>query len=49
MNGYFAHAPGSATDLSVISPTAAISSMPYTTDQSMNALKYFIYTMGSKI
>ncbi len=49
MKGYFAHSPGSTTDLGVISPTAAISSMPYTPDQSMNALKYFYYTMGSKI
>jgi hypothetical protein len=49
MNGYFAHSPGSTTDLGVISPTAAISSMPYTPDKSMNALKYFYYTMGSKI
>lgn len=39
VNGYEAHAPGN--DLGVISPTAALSSFPYTPEQSMRALKYF--------
>lgn len=36
---YSAHKP--ANDLGVISPTAAISSMPYTPEQSIKALRYF--------
>jgi hypothetical protein len=39
IDGYAAHAPGN--DLGVISPTAALSSFPYTPQQSMAALKYF--------
>lgn len=46
LGGYSAHAPGN--DLGVISPTAALSSMPYTPEQSMAALKHF-YAMGSRI
>lgn len=37
--GYSAHKPGN--DLGVISPTAAISSIPYTPVESMKALHYF--------
>ena len=37
--GYSAHKPGN--DLGVISPTAALSSFPYTPVESMKALKYF--------
>ena len=37
--GYSAHKPGN--DLGVISPTAALSSMPYTPQESMRALRYF--------
>jgi hypothetical protein len=48
VSGYSAHAPGES-DLGVISPTAAISSFPYTPEQSMNALKYFYYNLGNKI
>lgn len=33
----------------VIAPTAAISSMPYTPDQSMAALKFYYYVLGDKI
>jgi len=49
INGYSAHAPGEKSDKGVISPTAAISSFPYTPEQSMNALKYFYYNIGDKI
>jgi hypothetical protein len=38
-NGYAAHAP--LEDLSVISPTAALSAFPYTPKYSMQALRYF--------
>jgi hypothetical protein len=41
VNGYAAHAPGETSDLGVISPTAAISSIPYTPEQSMDAIMYF--------
>jgi hypothetical protein len=46
-NGYSAHSP--TNDDGVISPTAAISSLPYTTTESMNALKFFYYKLGDKI
>jgi len=46
-NGYSAHAPGN--DDGVISPTAAISSLPYTPTQSMNAIRFFYYKLGDKI
>ncbi|MBP7821363.1 MAG: beta-glucosidase [Saprospiraceae bacterium] len=45
-DGYTAHEPNN--DLGVISPTAALSSMPYTPTESMNTLKYFYYTLGDK-
>jgi hypothetical protein len=47
--GYVAHCPGEINDLGVISPTAALSSFPYTPEQSMNALKHFYYVLGNKI
>ena len=37
--GYAAHAPGN--DLGIISPTAALSSIPYTPEESLKALRYF--------
>lgn len=46
MNGYSAHAPGDKNDLGVISPTAALSSFPYTPEYSMQALKHFYYDLG---
>ncbi len=45
--GYHAHSPDN--DLGVISPTAALSSFPYTPEYSMRALKHFYYDLGSKI
>ena len=47
--GYSAHAPGKNTDLGVISPTAALSSFPYTPEYSMQALKHFYFDLGDKI
>jgi Uncharacterized protein conserved in bacteria len=41
VKGYAAHAPGQKSDLGVISPTAALSSFPYTPKQSMKALRYW--------
>ena len=49
MDGYAAHSPGEKNDLGVISPTAALSSFPYTPEQSMGALKHFYYILGNKI
>lgn len=46
-SGYSAHSP--TNDLGVITPTAAISSLPYTPDKSMDALKFFYYTVGDRL
>lgn len=44
--GYSAHEPNN--DPGVISPTAALSSMPFTPVESMKALHFFYYTLGDK-
>lgn len=46
-SGYSAHSP--TNDLGVISPTAALSSMPFTPTESLKALHYFYYVMGDKL
>lgn len=43
--GYSAHAPNN--DLGVITPTAALSSMPYTPEESMRAARHF-YSLGER-
>ncbi len=48
VNGYAAHAPGMDRDLGVISPTAALSSMPYTPEYSMLAMKHWYQDLGDK-
>lgn len=45
--GYGAHSP--SEDLGVITPTAALSSFPYTPEYSMKALKHFYNDLGDKI
>jgi len=45
-SGYSAHSP--TNDLGVITPTAALSSFPYTPVESMKALKFFYYTLGDR-
>lgn len=45
--GYSAHAP--TNDLGVITPTAALSSMPYTPDESMEAARFFYYKLGDRV
>ena len=45
--GYAAHAPNN--DLGVITPTAALSAMPYTPEESMTALKHFYYLLGDRL
>lgn len=47
INGYRVHDP--VNDNGVISPTAALSSMPYTPNESMAALRFFYYKLGDKI
>jgi hypothetical protein len=46
-NGYTAHSP--TNDIGTITPTAAISSIPYTPEESMAAIKHFYYLMGDKL
>jgi hypothetical protein len=46
-NGYSAHSPNN--DLGVITPTAALSSFPYTPEESMAALKFFYYSIGDRL
>jgi hypothetical protein len=45
--GYSAHSP--TNDLGVISPTAALSSFPYTPEESLKALKFFYYVLGDRL
>lgn len=47
INGYSAHNPDN--DLGVISPTAALSSMPYTPDQSLAMMRYLYEQLGDKV
>jgi len=46
-NGYSAHSP--TNDNGTIAPTAAISSLPYTPVESLNALRFFYYKLGDKL
>lgn len=45
--GYEAHSP--TNDKGVITPTAALSSFPYTPEESMKALRYFYEEKGNKL
>ena len=47
--GYTAHAPGFQRDHGTITPTAALSSMPYTPDESMKVLKNLYYNHGKTL
>ncbi|MEO8149004.1 MAG: glucoamylase family protein [Bacteroidia bacterium] len=46
-SGYDAHSP--TNDLGVITPTAAIASIVYTPQNSIDAIKFFYYTLGDKL
>jgi len=46
-DGYNAHSP--TNDFGTITPSAALSSFPYTPEKSMKALKHFYYDLGDKI
>lgn len=45
--GYQAHEP--TRDNGTITPTAAISSIPYTPEESMEAMRHFYFTLGDKL
>jgi hypothetical protein len=44
--GYSAHSP--TNDRGVIAPTAAVSSIPFTPDESMDAIRHFYYLLGDR-
>ncbi|HNT41698.1 MAG TPA: glucoamylase family protein [Tenuifilaceae bacterium] len=46
-NGYGAHEP--LNDNGTITPTAALSSMPYTPEESMRVARFLYYTLGDKL
>jgi hypothetical protein len=46
-NGYTASSP--TNDRGVIAPTAAISSIPYTPEESLKAIRFFYYILGDKL
>ena len=46
-SGYGVSEP--TNDRGVIAPTAAVSSLPYSPEQSMNAIRYFYYILGDKL
>lgn len=46
-SGYAAHSP--ANDLGVITPTAALSSFPYTPEESMAAMRHFYEDLGDEL
>ncbi len=48
-DGYMAHEPVSGRDNGTITPSASLSSMPYTPEESINALKYLYRNLGKKI
>ena len=45
--GYSAHSP--TNDRGVITPTAAVSSIPYTPEKSMAAIRHFYYDLGDRL
>lgn len=46
-NGYTASSP--TNDTGTIAPTAAISSIPYTPEESLAAMEYFYYKLGRRV
>ncbi len=49
IRGYSGHAPSMEEDLGVIAPTAALSSFPYTPEQSLAAMTYWFKNKKDKI
>ena len=48
VEGYHAHMPVN-NDQGVITPTAALSSFPYTPEESMKAMRHFYFDLGDRI
>lgn len=46
-NGYTASSPNN--DLGYIAPTAAVSSIPFTPQESLKAIRFFYYKLGDKV
>lgn len=49
VKGYAAHAPGYKNDLGVISPNAALASMPYTPEYAMQAMRHWYNDLKDKL
>jgi hypothetical protein len=49
VKGYAGHAPGENRDRGVITPTAALSSFPYTPEYSMQAMRHWYENLGDKL
>ncbi|MBA2746258.1 MAG: DUF3131 domain-containing protein [Flavisolibacter sp.] len=49
LKGYAGHAPGKDRDLGVIAPTAALSSIPYTPEYSMEAMRNWYHNKGKEL
>ncbi|TAJ14461.1 beta-glucosidase [Marinilabiliaceae bacterium JC017] len=47
--GYMAHAPGGQRDVGTITPTAALSSMPYAPEEAMKVLKNLYRNHGKEV
>jgi len=47
--GYLAHEPSEGRDNGTLTPTAALSSMPYTPEESMGVLKHFYREYGDEL
>jgi hypothetical protein len=45
--GYMAHSP--TNDNSVVSPTAAVSSLPFTPEESMAAIRFYYFILGDRL
>jgi hypothetical protein len=49
VNGYSAHEPHESNDLGVVSPTAALSSIVYTPDESQKVIRYLYTNLRSEM
>jgi hypothetical protein len=49
VKGYAGHAPDMKSDLGVIAPTAALSSMPYTPEYSLQAMKHWYENLDDTV
>lgn len=47
--GYKVHEPVSGRDNGTITPTAALSSFPFTPEESMQAMRHFYFVLGDKL